>query len=181
MADSGKWWDDWHGPELAQGDLVLDCPVLTFLANETGKEQLSAGDTPQVGFELFNCVVMTQSCDLENGKAPSVALCPVYTLDEYAEFVPHYRRRGNWEQVRRGQVEGLHLLASPTNPTDNMSALVVSFRTIHSLPFDLVSQRAVAMGDRWRLKSPYLEHLSQAFARFFMRVGLPAGIPTYKK
>lgn len=29
---------------------------------------------------------------------------------------------------------------------------------------------------RLRLRPPYREHLSQAFARFFMRVGLPTGV-----
>jgi hypothetical protein len=33
---------------------------------------------------------------------------------------------------------------------------------------------------RWRLQSPFREHFSQAFARFFMRVGLPAAIPAFK-
>jgi hypothetical protein len=30
------------------------------------------------------------------------------------------------------------------------------------------------------LRSPYLEHFSQTFARYFMRVGLPSDIPSYK-
>jgi maleate cis-trans isomerase len=32
---------------------------------------------------------------------------------------------------------------------------------------------AALFGERVRLLSPYKEHLSQAFARYFMRVGLP--------
>jgi hypothetical protein len=68
-------------------------------------------------------------------------------------------------------IEGLHLLASPTEPANNRGALVVDFREIYSLPFDDLVSRAPQFGPRWRL--PYLEHFSQAFARFFMRVGLP--------
>lgn len=34
---------------------------------------------------------------------------------------------------------------------------------------------------RLSLMSPYKEHLSQAFARFFMRVGLPIDISEFKK
>jgi len=34
-------------------------------------------------------------------------------------------------------------------------------------------------GYHLRLLSPYREHLSQAFARFFMRVGLPVDIPPF--
>jgi len=29
------------------------------------------------------------------------------------------------------------------------------------------------------LNSPYLEHLSQNFARYFMRVGLPSDLPDF--
>jgi hypothetical protein len=35
------------------------------------------------------------------------------------------------------------------------------------------------MATRLRLLPPYREHLSQSFARFFMRVGLPVDIPSF--
>lgn len=45
---------------------------------------------------------------------------------------------------------------------------------------DLVAATyALSSLHRWRLRSPFLEHFSQAFALFFMRVGLPFGIPKY--
>ena len=51
---------------------------------------------------------------------------------------------------------------------------VVDFHDIFTVPRTfletLLGQRQVA---RLRLLPPYREHLSQAFARFFMRVGLP--------
>ena len=37
------------------------------------------------------------------------------------------------------------------------------------------------MTQRLRLNPPYREHLSQAFARFCMRVGLPVDIPPFVK
>jgi hypothetical protein len=45
----------------------------------------------------------------------------------------------------------------------------------------LVREFANAAGHRLRLLPPYREHLSQAFARLFMRVGLPADIPPFGK
>lgn len=54
----------------------------------------------------------------------------------------------------------LHLLASPTNPADARSALVVDFRAIYSLPVAYLNRHAVQVGDRWRLRSPFLEHFS---------------------
>jgi hypothetical protein len=92
---------------------------------------------------------------------------------------PAFGKKGRWNEVLKGRVEGLHLLASPANPTNNRDAVVVDFREIYSLPFDYLVGRATDLGPRWRLHSPYLEHFSQAFARFFMRVGLPSTIPEF--
>jgi hypothetical protein len=57
---------------------------------------------------------------------------------------------------------------------------VVSFREVWSLPLVFVRNMAGAIGQRPRLRSPYREHLAQAFARYFMRVGLPVDIPAYR-
>ncbi len=63
---------------------------------------------------------------------------------------------------------------------DGRNALVVDFRQIYSLPVAYLRRHAGGLGSRWRLQSPYREHFSQAFARFFMRVGLPTAIPSFK-
>lgn len=123
---------------------------------------------------------MTQSCDLELGKATLVALCPIFPLVTFEAANPELKRKGRWEEVRKGRLEGLHWLSSTAAPADNRQALVVDFRKIYSLSFAMLGQHAVESGPRWRLKSPYLEHFSQAFARFFMRVGLPSSIPPFK-
>ena len=51
---------------------------------------------------------------------------------------------------------------------------------ISSLPFSYLTRHAEVRTNRHRLQSPFLEHFSQAFARFFMRVGLPSSIPAYE-
>jgi hypothetical protein len=56
----------------------------------------------------------------------------------------------------------------------------VDSRQIVSLPIAYLRRHAGNLGPRWRLQSPYREHFSQAFARFFMRVGLPTAIPAFK-
>jgi hypothetical protein len=72
------------------------------------------------------------------------------------------------------------MLASPEHPDTNADALVVDFGQIFSLPPSYLQHRAQQLGNRWRLSSPFLEHFSQAFARYFMRVGLPSSIPPFK-
>jgi hypothetical protein len=70
--------------------------------------------------------------------------------------------------------------SSPVKADDNMDAHIVDFREIHSLPVLFLASHAGKLGRRWRLKPPYLEHFAQAFARFFMRVGLPSAIRKFK-
>ena len=129
---------------------------------------------------FYDLIVLTQSCDLENDKAPLVATCPYFTVAAYEAANPELGRRGRWELARQGRIEGLHLLAAPEEPANNRLALVVDLRQVYTLPIHYLRQRAEELGSRNRLQSPYLEHLSQAFARFFMRVGLPANIPPFR-
>jgi hypothetical protein len=72
------------------------------------------------------------------------------------------------------------LLPSPIDHADNQTVLIVHFREIFSLPFVYLQRHAGSFETRLRLQSPYLEHFAQGFARFFMRVGLPLDIPSYK-
>jgi hypothetical protein len=173
---AGPWWEATAGDSLRQGDFLGRCLVPLFHP-EFGRDEAA----PQpVQVQERDCVVLTQSCDLDNDKAPLVALCPAFSLTEFEAVNKPFAQKGVWERVRQGRVEGLHLLASPTTPADNRASLVVDFRQIYSLPVGYLKGHAAALGSRWRLRSPYLEHLSQAFARFFMRVGLPAAIPPFK-
>jgi len=50
---------------------------------------------------------------------------------------------------------------------------IVDFHRLFVLPKPVVIAVARAAGPRLRLRSPYREHLAQALARYFMRVGLP--------
>jgi hypothetical protein len=171
------WWEQARGEPLRQGDLLPACLVPLFHPDFGHVPNV----TETVEVREYDCVILTQSCDLENQKAPLVALCPVFALTAYEQAEPRLAQKGEWEKARQGRVEGLHLLASPAEPDNNRSCLVVDFRHIYGLPTGYLQAHARSLGLRWRLRSPYLEHLSQAFARFFMRVGLPASIPPFKK
>jgi len=176
---SNAWWEKISGDQLSQGDLLEAChtPIFQAIGSET------VGTTVEVDLAESRLIIVTQTCDLSNDKVEHVALCPIHRLEEYESLYPE---RGSskwqivWEEVRKGRRVGLHLLASPETPADNRSAFVVDFGQIISLPLDYLSQHADSLGERWRLQPPFLEHFSQAFARFFMRVGLPSDIPPFK-
>ncbi|HVC96686.1 MAG TPA: hypothetical protein VND64_23615 [Pirellulales bacterium] len=170
-------WLNHRGNDLLQGDLLRACQV-PLVAADFGERE--ADGEIEVTVEVRDLIVITQSCDLANAKTPLVALCPISRLERFEHTSPDFKRKGVWELVRKGRVEGLHLLASPVTPQINREASVVDFRQIFSLPTAYLCRHAELLGDRWRLQSPFVEHFSQAFARFFMRVGLPVSIPEFK-
>lgn len=167
------FWAHVNEPSLRQGDYLPGCLVPVF------GPHLAEGGPHEVTADEYDLVLVTQSCDLEQRKVRLVAACPIYPLAEFEAANPSFARKGRWNEVLKGRVEGLHLLASPAEPANNREVLVVDFREIYSFPFDYLTERAVRLGPRWRLRSPYLEHSSQAFARFLMRVGLPSTIPSF--
>ncbi len=168
-----SFWVKAQGSSLLQGDLLEDCWI-PILGEEYGEDDSQM----IIPIDKVNLIVLTQSCDLENGKVDLVAMCPIFKLIDFEEINPNFAKK--WEEVRKGRIEGLHLLASPTNPENNREALVVDFREIYSLPIGYLKRRATQAESHWRLDSPYLEHFSQSFARFFMRVGLPSAIAPFK-
>lgn len=172
------YWTRVRSGVLAQGDFLPQCGVPVVSAGfDEGLEEEPGNVDGRIRVDVTDLIVVTQSCDLENRKAPWVACCPIHTLSEFEHTNPTFVTK--WEMVRQGRIEGVHLLAGLEAPEDNRQALVVNFRQVFSLPIEYLQRRSEQLGDRWRLQSPYLEHFSQAFARFFMRVGLPSPIPPY--
>jgi hypothetical protein len=159
---------------LNQGDLLKNIAV-PFVQSSFPEHDDDASVPLFVG--QANIVIISQSCDLEQRKVPNVVVAQTFSLDEFETVNPPYERRGKWNEVARGRVEALHLLPPIENADDPRSWVLVDFRHIYSLPFGYVERFAGMAGDRWRLQSPYLEALSQAFGRFFMRVALPSDPP----
>lgn len=173
------FWVKINEQTLRQGDYLPGClvPIPIFDPTTFGRDS----KTQEVDMVIseFDLIILTQSCDLDNRKVDQVVLCPIYPISEYEEANPAFQKKGKWNEVLRGRIEGLHLLASPDKPDNNREALVVDFRQIYSLPYDYLLKHTEYLGSRWRLKSPYLEHFAQAFAKLFMRVGLPSSIPDF--
>jgi hypothetical protein len=111
-------------------------------------------------------------------KVADVLLCSVWNRDE---VLRDGRKASHLEQIRKGQLPRYQLLAECTLDGAKRDLRVVDFGDVRSLPLSLLRRRAViAGGKRLRLMPPYREHLSQGFARFFMRVGLPVDIAPIK-
>lgn len=170
------WYELVRSDELRQGDLLWGCPRvrLTTAALTQGKESK---------VETVHAVVLTQSCDLlvREGKKPKadiVLLCPFYTKKEVSG-TSQFKDLKAWEECRRGQRPRFHVLnRCETEPFEN-EFLLVDLGAAFSLDYEVVVDTAQAVTSRPRLLPPYREHLSQAFARYYMRVGLPSDIPPF--
>jgi len=177
MSDKYPWYDTVEGADLEQGDLLLGCPVVMPAPD---LEFPFPHDTIPGVVTTFDVIVMTQSCDLANEKVTDVMLCPHWDLHQAGEMDPSLAKRDVREAIRKGYRYRYLMLAASNIPDLPMGIRIVDFGRIFSLPKVFVHQFAASQGKRLRLCPPYREHLSQAFARFFMRVGLPADIPPFR-
>lgn len=161
------------GEPLLQGDFIYSCPVVVPPA---------AIESERVSAEVieYDVVIMSQSCDLVQRKLDLVLVCPIWPLSEFEKRSGFFRSRNGKEALRQGNVPGYHLLNRCGIDGFKTEYLAVDFRSVYSVPFDFLIDLARRKGKRLRLLSPYREHLSQAFARFFMRVGLPVDIPPFR-
>ena len=107
-----------------------------------------------------------------------VLLCSVWNRSELT--TGHLSKPKGLEDARRGNLPGFHVLAECDLAGLAREVRVVDFRRVYSLPLAFLRKRALLDAHRLRLLPPYREHLSQAFSRFFMRVGLPVDIPPFQ-
>ena len=185
------WYEEVEArTKLMQGDLILRCPLISWKDEAPqldghGEAELLRTMTNAIQADV---VVMTQACDLENEKVQNVVLCPHLSLTEYyrawkAEMAgmkqnPSDKAWGRYcDDIRDGYIWNLAMLNSGNTSNLTTEHRVVDFHDIFTVPRifleSLLQQREQ---ERLRLLPPYREHLSQAFARYFMRVGLPSPV-----
>jgi hypothetical protein len=162
------WYQVGKLNDLEQGDLFPNCPIIA-LPNDLkpilkAKENEEIEITPDL--HRVNLILMTQSCDLANQKVEQVLLCAYSSFSEDVY-------KNNKDNIKKERMPALHLIEKCDAKNVCFEKQVVDFRAIYTLPKDFVIAFAKTQKIRARLLSPYKEHLSQAFARYFMRVGLP--------
>lgn len=160
-----------EGPQ--QGDFILGCQIF-----QPKVEAIKKGEKIPVKAKEYDVIILSQSCDLVNEKIKLVLVCPFYFLKELGEVDPNYRSPSRKNALRDGFIIGMHLLEKCKINNCN-DYIVVDFKSTYAIPLEFLKSIILDRGDRVRLLPPYREHLSQAFARFFMRVGLPMNIPRF--
>lgn len=173
MTERYPWYDLVEGDELEQGDIIEGCPISVAAETET------ADGRWKLQWEERDLIVLSQSCDLVKGreKVSEVLMAAVW---KQSELSGHLATIKGLEDARRGNLPGVHLLAASDFAGTVSEVRVVDFRRVSALPLTFLRTRVLTQQRRLRLLPPYREHLSQAFARFFMRVGLPIDIPAFR-
>jgi len=187
-----KAWYEIVGPEisLTQGDIIFDCPLLAWQDNSLrleGADESEVLKDATTGIQA-DAVVMTQACDLEHEKVENVILCQHISLDDHrAVWEVNSQRVGQtpteraWKRHCNDICEGYNWNLSMLNDCkidgSSIGIRIVFFNEVYTVPRSFLESLLRQRGySRFRLLPPYREHLSQAFARFFMRVGLPIPI-----
>jgi len=172
------WFESCEGRDLAQGDLLYRCNVLKWQAEDVSPD--GQIDVTEVATDV---VVLTQSCDLENdGKTDYVLLAELINYDQLVRDFPNQKYGGKEfrSNCSRGRYPKLSLLPPFAGPPA-LNWSIVDFSHLYTLPKSIIADHAASMGLRLRMRSPYREHLSQSFARYFMRVGLPEGLGAFDR
>jgi hypothetical protein len=168
------WYDTIsYSEQVLQGDLILNCPFI--IPPATFEDELA------IEVKTANAIVMSQSCDIENGKIDIILVCPYYNLEFVLANHPTSQdgsKRGInkvKENLTQGNYPHYHILEKAPE-LDFNDFIVVDFKNVYGVQYKFLKNHLLGINRRARLLPPYREHLSQAFARYFMRVGLPLNI-----
>lgn len=154
--------------------LVLVCPIWPLEKMieasptiESQKKQIMAGNI--VGYHLLDkCLIKKKVGLSEDGQVENKDVVMDYELpldpQEYDEPILGYGYTTNNVNNHYGYEEDILYYHD---------YLLVDFRHAFSIPLEFLLELAEKRGKRLRLLTPFREHLSQTFARFIMRVGLP--------
>ncbi len=105
----------------------------------------------------------------------NVVCCRHFDLEEAKRSSPPLAKPNTLSEIKKGRHAGYTLLADrATDP--KLSLRIVDLSDISLLPMAFLENVAVRQNPRLRLRAPYREYLSQAFARFYMRVALPKDV-----
>jgi hypothetical protein len=150
---------------IDQGDLIDDCLVLRIKAVPP-----NAATQADVDFAYRRVIVLTQTCDLANGKATTANVAEVFDaqfLIDQKLFKPADVKG----PLRGGRIWGWYFL--PADGALGLGEMIIELRRLHTVPLDVLRELCRAGKRRARVQPLYREHLAKHFADTFSRIGLP--------
>lgn len=196
MASTFQWYEKFDEETLEQGDILFDFPIVEvpvgdylelIKTSDTTSENLNPEfaddneiESSEASSVLYqNVILLTQSCDLPKLHSDDyVILCPI--LDIHIATTRSGDKLGSkrtWKELVAGRRVGHRLINKCEIEGFRFDYQVVDLRRIYTVPLQIVHAFVSLKPMRVRLLPPYREHLAQAFANQFMRIGLPIDLP----
>lgn len=179
MERSFKWYECLNNSdEITQGDIFINFPFIracnySNLIKSTCPEEFEL----DVNVEYMDCIILTQACDIAQAKPDleNIILCPIYDIKD-VDF-----SKSKMGDCISGKLPQYYMLNKNDEfkceyKEDGFNFHVVNFNIVEKAPISALKEFAKNSPNRLRLLPPYREHLSQAFAKYFMRIGLPSDI-----
>jgi hypothetical protein len=150
---------------IDQGDIIDGCPALTIQDFD-----LRSPDRPKVHCDLVRGYVLTQTCDLAQGKTRLVTIAVVLDASKLVASgdLKTAEVRGS---IRAGRVHGWYFL--PKSQSFGLPESIVDLRNVHTVPLQVLNELVRAGKRLAHLESLYREHLARHFADTYSRIGLP--------
>lgn len=163
--------------DITQGDIIKGCPVPILKEFNIIEE----GQNVKAEIATIDGIILTQACDIANKKIENIILCAITLKFDFEKIQRNAGKsekeiRKNIDGIIKGQQNAYHIINDYESDEFSQDYYIINFKDIYSVPVDVAKLVAEKNGKRLRLCPPYREHLSQAFARYFMRVGLPINI-----
>lgn len=155
---------------LNQGDVLLDYR-LVFPDELVRDQQAEAEATPV----LCNLIVLSPTCELVHEKLTRILTAPIYLEHEVATHPQAALLRSSTRLglIREGFVPAMCMLGGCELDFLTSPWFLVDFRGFAQVSATHARQHAAERSVRPRLCPPFREYLSQALARFFMRIAVP--------
>ena len=167
------WYAVVNGNELQQGDFIFDLDVPVMRETKEAESLVSV--------EIYNAIVMTQSCDILREATEHIVLCPIWDIKDAAKLNEQFGKKGFLERVRKGQVIAFHMLDKCDIENYERDCMVVQFERVIVRPKSTILEVLGSTENHLRLLPPYREEVAQRFGMFFSRVAKPIEIHTFGK
>ena len=174
-----NWYSEINeSDDITQGDIFINFPVLK---TKNYSDIINSGNIEDfeldIEVEYIDCIVLTQPCDIAQAKPEleNIILCRIHDIINTG-----FDKNKLWE-CAQGKRPQFYILNKNDEYKDEFNESgfnfhIVNFNLIEKVPINALKKYANTCNSRLRLLAPYREHLSQAFAKYFMRIGLPSDI-----
>lgn len=167
---------------FCQGDIIRDLELVIGTADYS----------KHTAIQIPYAVIMSQDCDLDNDFKErktthpdnndkcikTILICPAYTAEQFfkGEHIDGWKMKpqntSDEEKIKRNdQQKRYHYLIGETN--FQIPSLVIDFKHFYTAPRDILYKKRKTLYLA-TLNELFREELSQRFANFISRIGLPS-------